>query len=167
MAKYVFVPSLAIVFVLGVVAGRWYSPVAAARAASVSPANGWTLHIDAEKHFGDANPTEIAHHWCKQVSGGLFECQIYDGDAPDARLVEVETIVGPAVYKSFSPQEQAMWHYHKVEIPKVHATLPDMTPEQAAKTVASISDTYCKVWMLWDPMASANPVGSPTVIVLK
>ncbi|HZY97148.1 MAG TPA: DUF1264 domain-containing protein [Candidatus Cybelea sp.] len=167
MAKYVFVPSLAIVFVLGVVAGRWYSPVAAARAASVSPANGWTLHIDAEKHFGDANPTEIAHHWCKQVSGGLFECQIYDGDAPDARLVEVETIVGPAVYKSFSPQEQAMWHYHKVEIPKVHATLPDMTPEQAAKTVASISDTYGKVWMLWDPMASANPVGSPTVIVLK
>ena len=42
-----------------------------------------------------------------------------------------------------------------------------MTPEQAAKVVASIRDTYGKIWMLWDPLASANPVGSPTVIVLK
>jgi hypothetical protein len=75
----------------------------------------------------------------------MTECLIFDSDAPDARLVEVETIVAPAVYKSFSPDEQAFWHYHKVEIPKVNAKLPDMTPEEAAKTIAAISDTYGKV----------------------
>jgi hypothetical protein len=166
MLKKLFVPGLVVAFVLGVVAGRNPVFVPVADAASVSPATGFTLHVDAEKHFGDAHPTEIAHHWCKPVSG-MTECLIFDSDAPDARLVEVETIVAPAVYKSFSPDEQAFWHYHKVEIPKVNAKLPDMTPEEAAKTIAAISDTYGKVWMLWDPMSNANPVGSPTVIVLK
>ncbi|HYL26202.1 MAG TPA: DUF1264 domain-containing protein, partial [Candidatus Nitrosotalea sp.] len=152
-------------FAFGFVAARM-GPVPAA-AASTSPAQGWTLHIDAEKHFGDAHPAEIAHHWCKPVAGGLTECQIYESDAPDARLVAVETIVTPVVYQSFSPAEQSYWHYHKVEIPKVNATMPDMTPEQAAKTLASISDTYGKVWVLWDPLASSNPIGAPTVTILK
>jgi Protein of unknown function (DUF1264) len=167
VVKYLFVPGLALAFALGLATGRLHSPMPAAQAASINPSTGWTIHIDAEKHFGDAHPTEIAHHWCKQVSGGLTECQIYDSDAPDARLVEVETIVSPAVYNSFSPAEQAYWHWHKVEIPKVNAKLPDMTPDQAAKLVASMTDTYGKVWMLWDPMSGANPVGAPTVIVLK
>lgn len=167
MVKYFFVPAVALAFAVGVLAGRLHTSIPVAQAASVSPTNGWTLHIDAQKHFGDAHPTEIAHHWCKPVSGGLTECQIYDSDAADARLVEVETIVSPAVYKSLSPSEQAYWHWHKVEIPKVNATLPDMTPDQAAKTVAAMTDTYGKVWMLWDPMSNANPVGSPTIVVLK
>ena len=166
MLRKLFVPSLAVVFVIGFLAGRLHSALPAA-AAGPTPTSGWTLHIDAEKHFGDSNPTEVAHHWCKTVAGGLIECQIYDSDAPDARLVEVETIVTPAVYNSFSPSEQALWHYHKVEIPKVNAKLPDMTPDQAAKTIAAITDTYGKVWMLWDPAANSNPVGTPTVVVLK
>ena len=166
MVKYLLVPVIAIAFVLGVMAGRLHSPLPVAQAASINPSAGYTLHVDAEKHFGDAHPTEIAHHWCKPVSG-MTECLIFDSDAPDARLVEVETIITPAVYKSLSPQEQALWHWHKTEIPKVNAKLPDMTPAEAAKVVASITDTYGKVWMLWDPMANANPVGSPTVIVLK
>jgi len=166
MVKNLVLPGIALAFAFGLIVGRLQSPLPAA-AAGVSPTSGWTLHIDAEKHFGDANPTEVAHHWCKTVAGGLIECQIYDSDAPDARLVEVETIVTPAVYNSFSPAEQALWHYHKVEIPKVNAKLPDMTPDQAVKTVAAISDTYGKVWMLWDPLSNANPVGSPTIVVLK
>ena len=166
MLKYLFIPALAVAFVVGLLAGR-HAALPVAQAASTNPSTGWTLHIDAQKHFGDSHPTEIAHHWCKQVSGGLTECQIYDSDAPDARLVEVETIVSPAVYKSFSASEQALWHYHKTEIPKVNATLPDMTPDEAAKTVAAITETYGKVWMLWDPMSDTNPTGSPTVIVLR
>ena len=167
MLKYLFVPALAVAFGVGMLAGRTHPAIQVAQAATTTPATGWTLHIDAQKHFGDAHPTEIAHHWCKPVQGGLTECQIYDSDAPDARLVAVETIVSPATYQSFSPTEQALWHYHKVEIPKVNATLPDMTPEQAAKTLAAITETYGKVWLLWDPMSSVNPVGTPTVVVLK
>ncbi len=130
------------------------------------PTDGWSLHIDAKLHFA-TSPTQIAHHYCKPVSGGLTECQIYDSDAADARLVAVETIVSPDVWKSLSPSEQAMWHYHRTEVPKVDVKFPDLSPEAAAKVTASILDTYGKVYVLWDPAKSANPTGSPIVTILK
>lgn len=135
--------------------------------ASHNPSLGYTLHIDAEKHFGDAHPKEIAHHWCKKVNDNLFECAIYDADGPSGRLVAVETIVPAKVWKTFSPDEQKLWHYHVVEITKVNATLPDTPKDKQAGIIAMIKPTYGKVWVLWDPMSSKQPVGQPSVTVLK
>lgn len=135
-------------------------------ATSVSPAQGWTIHIDAEKHFGDAHPSEIAHHWCKQVDG-MLECQIYDADTSSAHLVAVETIVDPATYRAFDNDERSKWHYHRDEIPKVNAKTPDMTPDEAKRLVADLTETYGKVWVLWDPASQSKPVGTPWVNVLK
>lgn len=170
MKKLGFALAVCLAFLVGLLMPRLSGNVAAQTSAPAAsgPAQGWTLHIDAQKHFGDNHPTEIAHHWCKQVAGGLTECQIYDSDNPDARLVEIETIVAPAAYKSFSPSEQALWHYHKTEIPKVNATLPGMSAADAKKVVDSIADTYGKVWMLFDPAATNGmPTGQPSVVVLK
>jgi len=138
----------------------------ATSAASVSPDTGFTLHIDADHHFGDKDPTKIAHHWCKTISANLTECQLYDADGPQGRLVGVETIVPAAVWATFPKSEQAMWHYHKTELKKIHATLPDTPVKDQAKIIASIAPTYGKVFMFWDPSASKNPTGSPWVTVL-
>jgi hypothetical protein len=136
------------------------------RAAGPMPSDGWTLHIDAKLHF-PGKPDMIAHHYCKPVAGGLTECQLYDSDRADARLVGVEVIVGPDLHKKFSKAEQGMWHYHKVEIPKVSATLPDLTKEEADKVVKDIEDTYGKIYLLWDPAKQELPSGRPSVTVLK
>jgi|SRR5579884_453488 len=153
-------------FVAGMLMSRSLPQLTAAT--MTPPTAGWTLHIDAEKHFGDAHPTEIAHHWCKPVANGLTECQIYNSDAPNAQLVAIETIVPSATYRSYAPSEQAMWHWHKTEIAKVNATLPDMSPAQAKQVVDAISDTYGKIWLLFDPMATNDqPIGQPSVTVLK
>lgn len=166
MKTLVSVIALCAAFVAGALCSRSL-PLGAATMTQNGPSAGWTLHIDAQKHFGDAHPTEIAHHWCKPVANGLTECQIYSSDAPNAPLVAVETIVAPATYKSFSSQEQALWHYHKDEIPKVNATMPDLSPDEAKKVTASILDTYGKIWLLYDPLATNNlPTGQPTVTVL-
>ena len=168
MKKLFFVTSLVLVFALGIATSRVLAPGAAANAASINPSAGYTIHIDAQKHFGDAHPTEIAHHWCKAIAGGMIQCQIYDSDTADAHMVAYETIVSPSVYKSFTPEEQALWHYHKTEIPKVNASMPDVSPADAQKMVAQISDTYGKIWVLYDPMSTNNlPTGQPTVTVLK
>ena len=139
----------------------------AQQAAPTKPSEGWTLHIDAKKHFGEKNPDAIAHHWCKPVSGGLTECQLYDTDAPDAKLIGVEVIVDAATYNKFSTTEKAMWHYHKEEIPKVDAKLPDVSPEEAAKIVKSIEETFGKIYIIWDPSKSNVPQGKPDVTILK
>lgn len=166
MKRLALAAALCAAFLAGLAVPR--AGTGAATPAQAGPAQGWNLHIDAQKHFGDAHSTEIAHHWCKPVSNGVTECQIYSSDNPDAQLVGVETIVAPAMYKSFPASEQAVWHYHKDEIPKVNATLPGMPAAEAKKVVDSISDTYGKIWLLYDPMTTNNmPVGQPTVIVLK
>ncbi len=136
------------------------------RADATKPTDGWTLHIDAKLHF-PGKPQMIAHHYCKPVSGGLTECQLYDSDAADARLVGVEVIVTPDVYKRLSAAEKKLWHYHKIEIPKVSATLPDVSQEEGARVLKSIEETYGKVYVLWVPWLPSGPVGRPTVSILK
>ena len=126
------------------------------------PANGWTIHIDAQKHFPN-HPTEWAHHWCKAVAGGMLECQIYGSDDPNAPMVATEMIVQPAVYKTFDAKEQALWHWHKTEIAKVNAKMPDISAAEAKKMVEQITPTYGKVYVLYDPMDTKTPVGQPVV----
>ena len=100
---------------------------------NMKPTEGWTLHIDAKKHIPKM-PDVIAHHYCKPVSGGVVECQLYDSDKPDARLIGVEVIVDKETWKKFPKKEQALWHYHKTELKNVDPTLPDLSPEEGAKT---------------------------------
>ncbi len=76
-------------------------------------------------------------------------------------------LVSEATYKGFSKNEKAMWHCHKTEIPKVSATLPDLSPDEAAKVVKDIESTYGKIYLLWDPGKTELPVGRPSVTVLK
>ena len=129
------------------------------------PSEGFTLHIDAEKHFpGDTN--KIAHHFCKQVSGGIYECQLYELDEKDARLVGVEVVIPTDMWKTFSTSEKKLWHYHKEEIPKVNAKLPELSEEEAAKVVNTLEETYGKIYLLWDPAVNNQPVGNPKISVL-
>jgi hypothetical protein len=77
--------------------------------------------------------------------------------------VAIETIVPTAVWKTFPPSEQARWHYHRIEIPKVSATMPDVSAAEAKKVVASLMETYGKVYIFWNPAVSKYPVGQPAV----
>ena len=131
---------------------------------AMKPTDGWTLHIDANKHIPKI-PDMIAHHYCKPVSGGLTECQLYDSDKPDARLIGVEVVVDKETWKKFSKEEKALWHYHKTELLKVEPMLPDVSAEEGAKTLKSMEETYGKVYILWNP-AESEPIGNPVVSIL-
>ncbi len=133
--------------------------------AAMKPSEGWVLHIDAKQHIPKM-PDMVVHHYCKQVAGQLTECQLYDSDKPDARLIGVEMVVDAATYKKFSKKEKALWHYHKVEIPKVDAELPGLSPEEAAKILKGMEETYGKVYILWNPAKSELPMGKPGLSIL-
>lgn len=137
-----------------------------APAADPKPSEGWALHVDAKLHV-PGKPDMTVHHYCKGVSGGLTECQLYDSDKPDARLIGVEVIVSPEMYKKFSKAEKSAWHYHKREISRVSATLPDLPAEEAAKVIKSMEESYGKVYVLWDPKQGEFPTGRPILSRLK
>lgn len=139
--------------------------VASPSVQAAKPSSGWDLHIDAIRHFS-GKAEMVAHHYCKQVSG-MWECQLFDSDSADARLVGVEVVVDTPTYNSFTQAEKANWHYHKEEIPKVEAKLPDLSAEEAAKVVATLEETYGKIYLLWDPGLGNQPVGNPSLNILK
>ena len=157
--------AVAVIAAVAVFTASGIAPEAAAGGGTPRPSEGWTLHITAKMHF-PGKPDMLAHHFCKQVAGGLIECQLYDSAAPDARLVGVETIVNAATYAKFSAAEKAQWHYHRVEIPLVSAAVLDMSPAEAEKVVNSIVDTYGKIYLLWDPSVQTAPTGRPSITVL-
>ena len=132
----------------------------------MKPTDGWALHIDAKKHMPNM-PEVIVHHYCKSISASLIECQLYDSDKPDAKLIGVEMVVDAATYNKFSKKEKALWYYHKQEIPKVDAKLPDVSPEEATKTLKGMEETYGKVYILWNPAKTESPEGKPEISILK
>ena len=164
--RYAAAAAACLALVVGAAIARHPASADSSMAQSTSPTTGYTIHIDADQHYS-GHSAEIIHHWCKPFSDGSIECQLYDGDGKDARLVGVETIVTPATYAGFSADEKALWHYHKVEIPKLHATMPGLSKADADKLVASLLETYGKVWILWDPMTSQQPIGQPSITILK
>jgi hypothetical protein len=133
------------------------TPMAAAR-----PSAGFELHIDAQAHF-PGDPAAIAHHYCKAVAGGMFECLLFASEDPDAPLVGIEVVVDTATFEGFDEAEQKLWHYHKQEIPLVDAKLPELSVEEAADVVAMLEETYGKLYLLWDPTAGDLPIGKPFV----
>ncbi len=159
--KMVLIGTIAVVATMAVLlAGSQRAPAGGSK-----PSQDWTLHIEALLHF-PGKPSMVAHHYCKPVSG-MIECQLYDSDAPDARLVGIETVVEAATYAKFSAAEKRLWHYHKTEIPLVSARLPDLSPEEAAKVVKSLEETYGKIYLIWDPGSQTTPTGNPSITVLK
>lgn len=134
---------------------------AGAAVAHDPPTNGWTIHIDAKRHIaGDLNA--VAHHYCKGgLPDGVTECQLYDSDAANARLIGVELIIGADAYASLPEAEKSLWHYHKEEIGLVDPVLPEMTEEEAAAFTKSIEETYGKIFLIWDTSRHRLPVGQP------
>lgn len=160
--RKIFIPALVMAFLL--IMSNWVAAEEKEAPKITKPADGWTLHIDAKKHIPQM-PDMIVHHYCKKVSGGLVECQLYDSDKPDARLIGVEVIVDKEIWKKFSRREKSLWHYHKTEIPKVDASMPDVSAEEGAKMLKGMEETYGKVFILWNP-ANTEPVGKPVVSIL-
>ena len=173
MSRFKYAAAFAALLAIVVSIALFHRPAQVASASMMSastssPVSGYTLHIDASQHYA-GHPDEIIHHWCKTFSPSFIECQLYDSDGPNGHMVGVETIVPTSVWKTYSADERAKWHYHRVEIPKLKvAMMPGLTKEQSQKVIASLLETYGKVWILWDPQSTGGkPTGDPTITILK
>jgi len=134
--------------------------------AGADPSAGERGHIDLAIHF-PWDPAAIAHHWCKPVAGGFFECLIYASDDADAPLVAVELVVDEATYNSFDAAEQRLWHSNVSEAAAgSDPNLPAPSLEEAATGAAQAGGaTYGKLILLGDPESIGDlPTGDPRVI---
>ncbi|MCJ8306173.1 MAG: DUF1264 domain-containing protein [Nitrosopumilus sp.] len=129
------------------------------------------LHIEATNHIipngDDSNLNVIVHHQCKVYDDMSAACLLFPTGMDDqARPYGMEYVIGVDAYEGFSEEEKIFWHYHKTELPKVNAALPDLTPEEAEPLMPVLNETYGKVVYFWQ-LGDEYPIGSPFVVTIE
>ena len=92
----------------------------------------------------------IVHHHCKvydDMSAAclLFPTRMGDQDKPYG----IEYAITSQQYQELPQEEKKYWHLSLTGLPKVNATLPDLTSEEAAKLKPILDETYGKVVYFW------------------
>jgi len=132
------------------------------------------LHIQAIRHImpdtqdvNDPKLQMIVHHHCKAYDDGTFLCLMFHSGMKDQdKPIGFEYIISTAQYNALPEEEKHYWHYHKVEVPRAHATFPDLTAKELAKLKPAIDETYGKV-VYFQQADDKFPLGEPFVMIVQ
>ncbi|MDQ7089355.1 MAG: DUF1264 domain-containing protein [Methylococcales bacterium] len=132
------------------------------------------LHIQAIRHLKpdthdihDPKLQTIVHHHCKAYEDSTLLCLMFHSGMKDQdKPMGFEYIITTAQFNKLPEDEKKYWHYHKIEIPRAHATFPDLTDEEAAKILPAINETYGKVIYFKQPQDDM-PLGEPYVMIVQ
>ncbi len=132
------------------------------------------LHIQAIRHImpdthdvNDPKLQMIVHHHCKAYDDGTFICLMFHSGMKDQdKPIGFEYIITTAQYNALPEKEKHYWHYHKVEVPRAHATFPDLTADELAKLKSAIDETYGKV-VYFQQADDKFPLGEPFVMIVQ
>ncbi|MGR9088859.1 MAG: DUF1264 domain-containing protein [Gammaproteobacteria bacterium] len=132
------------------------------------------LHIQAIRHIipkthdvHDPNLQIVVHHHCKAYDDGTFVCLMFPTGMKDQdKPIGFEYIITADQYKTLPEEEKKYWHYHKTEVPRAHASFPDLTAEEAAKLLPVVNETYGKV-VYFQKLEDKLPIGEPYILVVQ
>ncbi len=129
------------------------------------------LHIQAVRHVmpddgDDSKLNVIVHHHCKAYDDNTQACLLFPTGMKDQdKPYGMEYIITSEQFSTLSEEEQKLWHYHKTEIPRAKANLPDLTAEEAEELLPAINETYGKVLYFWQ-LGDEYPVGQPSILLV-
>lgn len=132
------------------------------------------LHIQAIRHLvpdthsvQDPKLQVVVHHHCKAYDDDKMVCMMFHSGMKDQdKPIGFEYIITTAQYNTLPEAEKKYWHYHKTEVPRAHATFPDLTREEAAKILPAVNETYGKVMYFQQP-EDQYPLGEPYVVIVQ
>ncbi|MCK5478331.1 MAG: DUF1264 domain-containing protein [Methylococcales bacterium] len=132
------------------------------------------LHIQAIRHLTpdthdvhDPKLQTIVHHHCKAYDDGTLLCLMFHTGMKDQdKPMGFEYIITTEQFNKLPEEEKKYWHYHLEEIPRAHATFPDLTAEEAAKILPAVNETYGKVFYFKKPNDDM-PLGEPYILIVQ
>lgn len=133
------------------------------------------LHIEAINHINPNMTSDhnsdvvkrIVHHHCKVYDDMTAACLLFPtGMGDQDKPYGIEYVITAQQYQELPEEEKNYWHYLKTVLPKVNATLPDLTPEEAVKLMPILNETYGKVVYFWQ-YGDKYPIGKPQVLIIR
>jgi hypothetical protein len=136
---------------------------------SESPLAGHHAHF-CGFHTAKNNPHFLltTQHYCAGHSNtghdDMFQCVLFDGTGPNAKLLGVEYIITDAAYRALPQIEKKYWHPHTYEVLGGGLVAPGMPEEDEKKFMKTLLTTWGKAWHTWPDPKTAIPVGEPLLI---
>lgn len=139
-------------FVCMIAAGSLlFAGTALAAGASASPADGFTIHVQAPHVMEDGTVGGPFHHYCKGISDQILQCLLFDSTDPMAKLVAVEYFVAKDLTRKELPL--IMWHRHyhdhQVEIQTGRVQVLDLPADKAKAVAEAAAKTDGIIFHLW------------------
>jgi hypothetical protein len=97
---------------------------------------------------------------------------LYDSPEPNARLIGVEYMISPRLYKTLPEEERKLWHSHVFEVKSGMLIMPNPTGVPDAvwevaetKEMEDVIGIYGKVYHLWQTdKGDTLPLGEPQLM---
>jgi hypothetical protein len=132
------------------------------------------LHIQAIRHLKpdthdvhDPKLQTVVHHHCKAYDDQTMICLMFHSGMKDQdKPIGFEYIITTEQFAHLPEKEKKYWHYHEIEVPRAHATFPDMTAQETAKVLPAINATYGKVVYFQNP-DDKLPIGEPYIMIVQ
>ena len=116
-----------------------------------SPADGYSIHIQAPHLMPDGTPGGPYHHYCKGISPQILQCLLFETTAANAPLVAIEYFVSKELTRKLPLiQWHRYFHDHKVEIATGRVLILDIDDPAKVKALAeAASKTDGVIYHLW------------------
>lgn len=132
------------------------------------------LHIQAIRHLKpdthdvhDPKLQTVVHHHCKAYQDQTLLCLMFHTGMKDQdKPIGFEYIITTEQFNNLPEEEKKYWHYHLTEVPRAHATFPDLTVEETANILPAVNETYGKVIYFQKPNDTL-PLGEPYVLIVQ
>lgn len=121
--------------------------------------NGFHMYAD------DMGRQVEATHFCIHLRHDLHPCVIFDRNAPDARLIGIEYIIGEERFRGLPEQEKRLWHSHHYEVKSgvlVAPGIPDLAEHAYFNDLVT---TYGKTFHTWQYDRDDFPYGIPQLMM--
>lgn len=117
----------------------------------VSPAEGYTIHVQAPHMMDDGTVGGPFHHYCKSISADVLQCLLFQSTDPKAKLVGIEYFIAKKLAREEVPliRWHRHFHDHKVEIATGRVQILDASPEEAKKLAEAAAETDGIIFHLW------------------
>ncbi|KAJ5312702.1 hypothetical protein N7508_003532 [Penicillium antarcticum] len=138
-----------------------------------TPVKQICAHLNAFHVYAN-DPTRCveANHYCTHLTEDVRQCLIYDSSKTNARLIGIEYMVSPRVFKTLPADERKLWHTHEFEVKSGMLIMPapagvPTSVWEAAETaeMQDIAPIYGKTYHFWQvDRGDIVPMGPPQLM---
>lgn len=130
------------------------------------PVEAMSTYLNGFHFYADDRGRQVeASHFCIHLRHDLHQCVIFDRNAPDARLIGIEYIIGAERFRALPADEKRLWHSHHYEVKSGTLVAPGI-PELAERAYfEDLVTTYGKTFHTWQYDRDDFPYGIPQLMM--